>query len=154
MTGAEVLGADAVAADLRAVQPRVVVALKAVTSDVAEEIAARARDRMPPGLAVAVHTAVLEDADGVAAYVFLTGRDAQGFDQGFAGEVDVRAHLREIRKAFGRPIDPVEAHIAAYREMHHEPAHNVLAAAAAGSDAELVAVAGGALAAATERLSP
>lgn len=50
-------------------------------------------------------------------------------EYGFKGSVDVKAHLREIKKAFGRPIPPKEIEVRAHARMMNLPERSFLRSA-------------------------
>lgn len=50
-------------------------------------------------------------------------------EYGFKGSVDVKAHLREIKKAFGRPIPPNEIEVRAHARMMNLPERSFLRSA-------------------------
>lgn len=54
---------------------------------------------------------------------------AAAHEYGFKGSVDVKAHLREIKKAFGRPIPPKEVEVRAHARMMNLPERSFLRSA-------------------------
>lgn len=50
-------------------------------------------------------------------------------EYGFKGSVDVKAHLREIKQAFGRPIPPKQVEVKAHTVMMNLPERSFLRSA-------------------------
>ncbi len=70
-----------------------------------------------------------QSAAGVAATIFSDSAYAGAHEFGFAGTVDVRASLRNIKEAFGRPISERTINVPAYRRRMDLPARSFLRSA-------------------------
>jgi len=94
-------------------------------------VEARARSPYLTGRSLNVRTGHLRrsivsgaqiDGDTVTGHVGTNVSYGRFWELGYHGPMSVRSHLRQIRQAFGRPIDPrrvrVRAHI---RQVHQDP---------------------------------
>jgi phage gpG-like protein len=67
-----------------------------------------------------------QSANGVTATVFSDSRYAGAHEFGFAGTADVRASLRNIKQAFGRPIPEKSINVRAYSRRMDLPERSFL----------------------------
>jgi hypothetical protein len=116
-------------------QESLCVALTVATRDQAERIRDRVFGLLPPRYRKSdrLGMVVREHDDRVTAVLWLSGRELRDWEQGADEIVDVRAHVRQVRNAFGRPIAPVLADISAYRRRYRVAGHFVMDQAAAES---------------------
>jgi hypothetical protein len=61
-----------------------------------------------------IHEETVEDDSGIITHVGTNVRYARPHEYGMHDSVTVKAHLREIKEAFGRPIAPVTVHVRAH----------------------------------------
>jgi phage gpG-like protein len=61
-----------------------------------------------------IHEETVEDASGITTQVGTNVRYARIHEYGFNDPVQVKAHLREIKQAWGRPITPTTVSVRAY----------------------------------------
>lgn len=61
-----------------------------------------------------IHEETVEDASGLTTHVGTNVKYARPHEYGFNGSVVMKAHLRQIKQAFGRPISPVTVHVRAH----------------------------------------
>lgn len=73
-----------------------------------------------------IHYEVAESANGVLATVGTDVVYAAFWEYGFEGTEQVRAHLRRMTTAFGRPIEPVDAQVRAHTRQVNQPARPFL----------------------------
>ncbi len=132
------LKADAVLDRLAALPDRAENAVQAATAD----LLARLRDRVDANLSGGVLNARtgtlraslamrLDQTGGMSASLSATAPYAAFQEYGFSGSESVRAHLRLMTQAFGRPIRPVEAEVGPYGRRVDYPAHSYLRSALA-----------------------
>jgi len=132
------LNADAVLDRLGALPDKMESTLRGAASD----LMIRLRDRVDTNLAGGVLkarsgalraslAASLKQTDGLAAGVSATAPYAAFQEYGFSGSERVRAHLRRVTQAFGRPIRPVMAQVGPYSRTVDYPAHSYLRSALA-----------------------
>jgi phage gpG-like protein len=67
-----------------------------------------------------------QSATAIAATIFSGSAYASAHEFGFAGTVDVRASLRNIKEAFGRPISERTIQVRAYRRRMDLPERSFL----------------------------
>ena len=143
MIGAS-LDADAVMDRLAALPDRMDSALRGAAAD----LMVRLRDRVDGNLSGGVLNArsgalraslaaSLEQAGGLAAGVSASAPYAAFQEYGFSGSESVRAHLRLVSRAFGRPIRPVQAQGGPYSRTLNYPAHSYLRSALADLSADI-----------------
>ncbi|MBI3446185.1 MAG: hypothetical protein HY055_12700 [Magnetospirillum sp.] len=120
---------DEVHAYLSAYHPELMARLGDRALSAIEEAEASIIAKLPQGLKDPVGAEIRQGSDWLLVKLFVRGRPATAFVEGFDGEVDVRAHLREMRQAFGRPISPVEVPISEYVRRLQTPAHPLQALA-------------------------
>jgi phage gpG-like protein len=149
MIDIEVTGADEVAARLRSFPDRLRSRLAAVLERVGGVLGDRVRDklggdvlhmrsgRLAGGLTLAVDT-----GDGTSVTLGIDG-DAVPYaayqEFGFHGSETVRAQLRTIKAAFGRPIAPRQVAVRGYTRRVDYPAHSFLRSALADIAPDAVA---------------
>ena len=132
------LNADAVIARLGALPDRTGQAVQAAAAD----LMARLRDRVDGNLSGGVLNprsgalrtslaAGLDQASGISASLSASTPYAAFQEYGFSGSESVRAHLRRVTWAFGRPIRPVMAQVGPYSRTVDYPAHSYLRSALA-----------------------
>jgi phage gpG-like protein len=76
-----------------------------------------------------INTRVDQGADSVTATVGTNIRYGRVHEYGFDGSQSVRAHLRHITEAFGRPIRPTTQNVGAYTRHVHLPERSFLRSA-------------------------
>jgi phage gpG-like protein len=76
-----------------------------------------------------INTEISESADAVSASVGTNIRYGRVHEYGFDGKVGVRAHLRRIAEAFGRPIRPTTQSVRAHSRHIHLPERSFLRSA-------------------------
>jgi len=138
------LNADAVLDRLAALPERADSAL----NEAAADLTARLRDRVDANLSGGVLNARsgalraslaagLDQAGGLTARVTAAAPYAAFQEYGFSGGESVRAHLRLVTQAFGRPIRPVAAQVQAYGRQVDYPHHSYLRSALAEMSADI-----------------
>jgi len=138
------LNADAVMDRLSALPDRLDGALRGAAAD----LMIRLRDRVDGNLSGGVLNArsgalraslaaSLGQAGGLSADVSASTPYAAFQEYGFSGSESVRAHLRLVSQAFGRPINPVAAQVGPYSRTVDYPAHSYLRSALAELSAEI-----------------
>lgn len=70
-----------------------------------------------------------EDSEEIAVTVFSDSQYASAHEYGFASTVNVRASLRRITEAFGRPISEKTVNVRAYRRRMELPERSFLRSA-------------------------
>jgi phage gpG-like protein len=70
-----------------------------------------------------------QGASGITASIFSDSDYARAHEFGFSGTVDVRASLRNIKEAFGRPISEKTINVRAYRRRMNLPERSFLRSA-------------------------
>lgn len=140
MISASVDNLDVVTTELRGLSPdvqrRVVAALEIGTRDLAERLQAG----LPRSLASSVRPIVRQGEQSVFAGVYIVGSHARQYINGFDGTIDVSAYTRMQMQAFGRPINPLEVDVRAYRRHAHAAPHSDLDPIMMGAPAELAAL--------------
>lgn len=81
--------------------------------------------------------ASLGQAGGLSVGVSASAPYAAFQEYGFRGSESVRAHLRRMSQAFGRPIRPVQAQVRPYSRAVDYPAHSYLRSALAEMSNEI-----------------
>ncbi|MGH6980095.1 MAG: hypothetical protein ACREFC_02710, partial [Stellaceae bacterium] len=107
----------------------------------------RAKDLAGGKLGDAIGAAMEPAPDGAAVTVGVGEVPYAGLrEYGFHGTETVRAHLRLIKEAFGRPIAPREIAVRSYTRRVDYPAHSYLRTALADVSADAATEIGGAVA--------
>lgn len=127
------LGEQARAALLRAVTEEAI----AVQMRTREKLAGEVLQERTHHLHDSIHFEIKESATGIVGTVGTDVVYAAYQEYGFSGAEQVRAHLRRMTMAFGRPIEPVEAQVQAHTRQVRYPAHSFLRSALAEKEAEI-----------------
>jgi hypothetical protein len=151
------LNADAVLARLGALPDRASQAVQAAAADLTARLRGRVEGNLSGGILNVRSGALraslaggLGQAGGISAKLSATAPYAAFQEYGFSGSESVRAHLRQVTRAFGRPIRPVMAQVGPYNRTVDYPAHSYLRGALADLSADMSS---GIAAAITEALS-
>jgi phage gpG-like protein len=75
-----------------------------------------------------------QDSEGISATVYSDSKYAAAHEYGFAGTVDVKASLRRITAAFGRPISEKTINVRAYRHRMELPERSFMRSALENMD--------------------
>lgn len=111
---------QAVMANLRSMGPRIREALRAAMTREAIALTRHTKEEKLSGQVLKNRTGTLrrsinfhvtENAAGVSASVGTNSKYGHAHEYGFTGAVSVREHLRTVKQAFGRPIDPVSVSV-------------------------------------------
>jgi phage gpG-like protein len=76
-------------------------------------------------------------SDGISATVYSDSKYADAHEYGFTGTVDVKASLRRITEAFGRPISEKTINVRAYRRRMELPERSFMRSALEDMDPEI-----------------
>jgi len=74
---------------------------------------------------------------GIVASIGTNKSYAAAHEYGFTGTVTVKEHMREIKQAFGRPINPVNVRVRTHTMMMHLPERSFLRSALREMDQEI-----------------
>ena len=137
MITAQIVGADQALARLDALPDAVNSGLARAVADLGSELRQRAEDNLSGQslqprsgrLRASIGLAVDPEAPEFAATISTDLDYARAQEFGFAGMVGVRASLRRIKEAFGRPIAERSVDVRAYRRRFDLPAHSFLGSA-------------------------
>jgi hypothetical protein len=141
----ELIGKDEVALRLRAMSDTVRHALATAVTAAAIDLQQRVREKLggevlrPRShlLQDSIYWEVNEDTDGVTATIGSAVVYAAFQEYGFNGTEQVRAHLRRIAVAFGKPIAPVTAMVRAHDRKVNYPPHSFLRSSLAEAAPEI-----------------
>jgi hypothetical protein len=114
IVSATIDGADAVHRYLSEYHPDLMARLGVRALDAVETAERAIIARLPQGLVDPVGAEIRVGTDWVLVKLFVRGRPAKAFVEGYEGDVDVRAYLREMRSVFGRPVRPRVVSISEY----------------------------------------
>ena len=70
-----------------------------------------------------------QDSEGISVTVYSDSKYAAAHEYGFAGTVDVKASLRRITEAFGRPISEKTINVRAYQRRMELPERSFMRSA-------------------------
>jgi phage gpG-like protein len=112
---------------LRAAVTREAIALTRVVKE--EKLSGQVLKNRTGTLRRSINFSVTEDATGVTGSVGSALKYAAAQEYGFDGVVSVREHLRTIKMAWGRPIEPVSATVHAHSRHMHLPERSFLRSA-------------------------
>jgi phage gpG-like protein len=135
---ARLVGDDAVLAWLRATPDAIASGIGRAISQLGIELQRKVQEDELSGQILAARCGSLrssigmevdEDSERVSATVFSDSRYAYAHEYGFAGTVDVRASLRRMTEAFGRPISEKTINVRAYRRRMDLPERSFLRSA-------------------------
>lgn len=88
-----------------------------VTDTAVANVSGRLLNRRTGALAGSIDPRVTEDASGITAIISAGGvaaKYAGVHEYGFHGSESVKAHMRRIKQAWGRPIEPREVRVSAH----------------------------------------
>lgn len=144
MIRAELVNGDAVIAKLDALPNRVRDELKIGIGKLALKLAGNVKTEKLSGQVLKVRTGrlrrsitdVVEDSATTVSGIVSSPVSYAAFQEyGFRGTETVRAHLREIRQAFGRSIEPMQVAVGEHSRKVDYPAHSFLRTALADLEA-------------------
>lgn len=113
-----------------------------VTNTAVQNVSGRLLNRRTGALAGSIDPRVTEDAGGITAVVSAGGvaaKYAGVHEYGFQGAQSVKAHLRRIRQAWGKPIEPREVQVSAHSRSANVPEKAYLRGALRQHKAEILA---------------
>lgn len=125
-------GVDGVHAYLSEYHPALMARLGARALDAIEEAESSIISRLPQGLREPVGAEIKVGTDWLLVKMFVRGRPAKAFVEGYDGPVDVRAYVRQMHEVFGKPVSPHEIPISEYVRRVQLAAHPLEAMAAEG----------------------
>ena len=138
MITARLVGDDAVLAWLRATPDAIASGIGRAISQLGIELQRKVQEDELSGQILAARSGSLrssigvevdEESEKVSATVFSDSQYAYAHEYGFAGTVDVRASLRRMAEAFGRPISGKTINVRAYRRRMDLPERSFLRSA-------------------------
>lgn len=113
-----------------------------VTDTAVANVSGRLLKRRTGALAGSINPRVTEDASGVTAVVSAGGvaaKYARVHEYGFEGPESVKAHMRRIKQAWGRPIEPREVRVSAHTRNVNVPEKAYLRGALRQHKADILA---------------
>jgi hypothetical protein len=135
---AHIVGDQEILARLRAIPDAIDTGLARAITKLGIDLQSKVQQDELSGQALAVRSGSLKSsiellvdqaAAGITATVYSDSDYAHAHEFGFAGTVDVRASLRNIKEAFGRPISEKTITVRAYRRRMNLPERSFLHAA-------------------------
>jgi phage gpG-like protein len=133
-----IVGDDEVLARLRAIPDAVNNGIARAITKLGIDLQSKVQQDALSGQVLAVRSGALkssidlridQSAAAIAATVFTGSAYASVHEFGFAGTVDVRASLRNIKEAFGRPVSERTINVRAYRRRMDLPERSFLRSA-------------------------
>lgn len=138
MITASLVGDDAVLAWLRDAPDAVASGIARAITQLGIDLQRKIQDDELSGQILAVRSGSLKSSidlqidqggDGISATVYSDSNYAAAHEYGFAGTVDVKASLRRITEAFGRPISEKTISVRAYRRRMELPERSFMRSA-------------------------
>jgi hypothetical protein len=135
---AHIIGDGEVLARLRALPDQVDWGLARAITKLGIDLQSKVQQDELSGQALAVRSGSLKSsielridqgAAGITATIYSDSGYARAHEFGFAGTVDVRASLRNIKEAFGRPVSEKTINERAYRRRMNLPERSFLRSA-------------------------
>ena len=138
MINAYLIGDDAVLAWLRAAPDAIGSGIARAITQLGIDLRRKIQEDELSGQILAIRSGLLrssidlqidEHSEGISATVFTDSQYAHAHEYGFAGTVDVKASLRRMTKAFGRPISEKEINVRGYHRRMELPERSFLRSA-------------------------